>query len=263
MINVILGRIVRNNVFNKCIEGDTMYKYEFDDSIVEGVKSTFEKSIKNYDIVDFVNKINKINDCLFYDKDVHEFLTGSNHSSFKMNGGNLGKIMINNLYAFNDGDVQSFIELDKSYINQLKSIEFEIKLLDKVKRKSIDDFSFNNVIKIVEKKKSLESEISRINYEIENCNKDISEKESEFCKRLSDFLNELKNNGIKEYTNYDDILINAYKNYQLINLMDNTFANMDRESVSSILKDDSVKMALKNMYQEVLNRYMDHVGADS
>lgn len=160
-------------------------------------------------------------------------------------------IVINQLGAFDQNQINDYKALDKELSENVSKINSDISLLTSQKEKALNDFNIEYAVKIQEKIAELNNELFKKNEEITKYNNEISLKEAEFNKELSELKNKLKNDNFdndidiaKIYGEYGQNVINRIKQDEIYNTTKNALGALSREEAIEMLNNPELKSAL-------------------
>lgn len=248
-----------------------MYNYKFDSRVTKDVLSKCDEFLHLGNIDKLQRKINKIINNLYFDNDVYEDLLSrrredSNDQCITKQKPH-NEIKLNLHYAFTEEDIGSYEDLNNKYRILLNSLNFEKSVLNVKKNKVVKELDINNAVKIMNAIQLLDKEIARILFEIEKCNKFVFDKEQDFIFKCIDFVEKLKNDqdvDKKFYLDgYGDAVIKYYKTMQLEKTFSEFFEERNQKEISVVLLNNEIKSSLKDYYDNICNRFLGDVGANS
>ncbi len=170
-------------------------------------------------------------------------------------------IVINNLDALTDDEINAYTSLDKQISDKVNALNFEINALDAQKQSALNDFDISYAVKLDTKLAELKQQLADRQMEITKYNNDIAKAEEDYKLKYANLESELANNAwdkeydmIKIASEYGAGMIDKYKSSKIYSLVKDYLNQFDSEEAKKILSSNvQLQNALGNKYQTLLN----------
>lgn len=172
-------------------------------------------------------------------------------------------IVINQLDAFNNDELNTYKALEKDYNEKIDEINFELNSLNQQKEQALADFDIAYAVKLNDQINTLTNSLLEKQTEIIKYNNEISEKEKDYKDKYNSFITDIKEKNINKdidiaelIAKYGEKVISGYKNNQINNLVDSYFKNMSKEDILNILNtNEELRKALGSKLDSIIQRY--------
>ena len=165
-------------------------------------------------------------------------------------------IVINQLNAFDDKQIEEFKKIDEDIASSVAELESEIELLNQKKQNALNNFDITYAVKLNEKISQLTSEVQKYNDEVLEYNNKIAEQERAYYDKLKSEQDD-RNREVYEFLNeYGgkmlDSRLNSYKADYVISYLD----SLSKQDALAILSDsEEIKSALGDDYEKVFSHF--------
>ena len=170
-------------------------------------------------------------------------------------------IVINNLDALTDDEINAYTSLDKEIGDKVNALNFEINALDAQKQSALNDFDISYAVKLDTKLAELKQQLADRQMEIVKYNNDIAKAEEDYKLKYANLESELANNAwdkeydmIKIASEYGSGMLDKYKSNKIYSLVKDYLGQFDSAEAKKILSSNvQLQNALGNRYQTLLN----------
>lgn len=171
-------------------------------------------------------------------------------------------IVINQLNAFDQDQIEKYKQLDQELTNKINAIEFEIAGLQGELDKALNDFNVTYAVKLQEKINDLNRDLEKQQQSIIEYNNEIALKEAEFNKKLAELQEELQKSNfnkntdlIEIYGKYGSNIVQKYIQDSMFNATKSLLSDLSKEEILELLEDQNIKTALGPILERILKEY--------
>ena len=168
-------------------------------------------------------------------------------------------IVVSQLSAFDNNQIENFKKLDEQLTNKVDAINFELQGLNSELDSALNDFNIAYAVKLQDKINALNTELNNSNAQITKYNNEIALKEAEYNQKLVELKNDMEN---QRFDNETDIL-DIYGKYgsgvvakvvqdSLYDAMKKQLAGLSKQEIAELINDPNVKSMLGNNVYSVL-----------
>lgn len=263
MSKISTKKIIRNDVFNKNIEGGIMYNYKIDNDVSDKILASCNDMIYRDKILKLISKINKIRNVISYDKSLNVESYRDKQMRVQSSLCCLKRLKVGNVSAFTKGDLDSLTDEDKVFDEKLNIIDFQLSMLKCKKTRMIQNFEIQDIINLDKQYSSVVERLAEINNDIASKNSKISDCENEYKKLFNDFLVDLKKAGTVKMSDsiVDERIIDEYNKMRIIKQFDEFLMN-NMVDVAELLSMEEVMIGLGEYMDFIRFWYCGDVGTD-
>lgn len=185
--------------------------------------------------------------------------TNAEHEASKR-GLNRSSIIVNQLNAFSNAEINDYKELDNKLSNQINAINFEINALSSQKQNALNSFNIAYAVKLQEKIDELNENLNKKEQEVIKYNNEIALKEAEFNKDLSELKQKMENNNFDNsldiseiYGKYGSGVLDKVKQDQLVNTAKQFLLSLPENEQKELLNDEIFKNKMGSSLNKLIS----------
>ncbi len=171
-------------------------------------------------------------------------------------------IVVNQLNAFDQDQLEKYSKLDEELQNNINAIEFELSGLEGELQQALNDFNVTYASKLQSKMNELNFELTKQKESSMEYNNEIALKEAEFNKKLAELNNELSNTDFEKGTTMLDLMgkygsniVNKYVSDNVYQATKKYLSKLSKAEALEVLQDQKVKASLGSMYETLLKEF--------
>ena len=175
-------------------------------------------------------------------------------------GLNRSSIIVNQLDAFSNAEINDYKELDQKLGDQINAINFEINALSSQKQNALNSFNISYAVKLQEKIDELNTKLSKTEQEVIKYNNDIALKEAEYNKEISELKQKFENDSFDSsldlaelYGKYGSGVIEKVKQDQLLLVAKQYLLSLPSSEQQELLNDQEFKNKLGSSYNKLIS----------
>ena len=175
-------------------------------------------------------------------------------------GLNRSSIIVNQLDAFSNTEINDYKELDQKLGDQINAINFEINALSSQKQNALNSFNISYAVKLQEKIDELNTKLSKTEQEVIKYNNDIALKEAEYNKEISELKQKFENDSFDSsldlaelYGKYGSGVIEKVKQEQLLLVAKQYLLSLPSSEQQELLNDQEFKNKLGSSYNKLIS----------
>ncbi len=175
-------------------------------------------------------------------------------------GLNRSSIIVNQLDAFSNAEINDYKELDQKLGDQINAINFEINALSSQKQNALNSFNITYAVKLQEKIDELNTKLSKTEQEVIKYNNDIALKEAEYNKEISELKQKFENDSFDSsldlaelYGKYGSGVIEKVKQDQLLLVAKQYLLSLPSSEQQELLNDQEFKNKLGSSYNKLIS----------
>ncbi len=175
-------------------------------------------------------------------------------------GLNRSSIIVNQLDAFSNAEINDYKELDQKLGDQINAINFEINALSSQKQNALNSFNISYAVKLQEKIDELNTKLSKTEQEVIKYNNDIALKEAEYNKEISELKQKFENDSFDSsldlaelYGKYGSGVIEKVKQDQLLLVAKQYLLSLPSSEQQELLNDQEFKNKLGSFYNKLIS----------
>ena len=169
-------------------------------------------------------------------------------------------IIVNQLDAFSNAEINDYKELDQKLGDQINAINFEINALSSQKQNALNSFNISYAVKLQEKIDELNTKLSKTEQEVIKYNNDIALKEAEYNKEISELKQKFENDSFDSsldlaelYGKYGSGVIEKVKQDQLLLVAKQYLLSLPSSEQQELLNDQEFKNKLGSSYNKLIS----------
>jgi len=257
-MNSCIRRLIAIKAFRNLKEGKIMNNYKINNEVSEKLMSSFDIANQEEEIIRFNNKLQ----ALIKKLHLGDLYNGSNLISV-YDGKN---IIINNLDAFDNEQIDYYSELDRDLTHLLEAVQFELNSLNMQKQSALDSFNIAQAVKLNDKINALKEKQASNHLKITKYNKEIADIEQEFVESYEKMLSKTKKIDVDRLKELEKIygvgVVKFYKKNQLFKGIDEMLSVFDQDTKTKILENNQFKSILGDLNDEFIEGQK-NVGANN
>lgn len=175
-------------------------------------------------------------------------------------GLNRSSIIVNQLNAFSDAEINDYKELDKRLGDQINAINFEINALGTQKQNALNNFNISYAVKLQEKIDELNNDLAKKEQEVIKYNNEIALKEAEFNKEISELKQKMDSDSFDKsldiseiYGKYGSGVLEKVKQDQLVIAAKQFLLSLPENEQQEILNDENFKSKMGSAFNKLIS----------
>ena len=174
-------------------------------------------------------------------------------------GLNRSSIIVNQLNAFTQNEIDDYKALDEKLGDQINAINFELNALNSQKENAVNNFNIAYAVKLQEKITELNNDLAKKEQEVQKYNNEIALKEAEFNKDVDELRKKIEDDNYNKsvdlvnlYGKYGSGVVEKVKQDELVRVAKQFILSLSNSEREELLADETFKNKMGANYTKLL-----------